>query len=321
MFLSPLDQKEDSVVKNRDRYVGGSDVPTILGINKYKTQYELALEKTGIKPSEFKGNEYTSYGNALEPQIREFINIANDMHFVVDSKVDEERHIRSNVDGVDWESKTLLEIKTHGKNPNLHVYKAQMQLYMWHLGLEEGWLAMYARPDNFDCEFDKANLQIEIVPRDDKFIQEILDSIETFWIRCEYLKANPEMGRQEYYLNGTDVDLALAKLNKVSPKIIELKAKIKELETTEKAIKDTLYQKMYENDIKKIETLTMTATLVRPTKAKKLDSKALKENYPELFDLFSKEIERKGYVMLKEKEGKANGQKANVSPTNGLFKR
>lgn len=65
-------QKQDvNVTENRNLYVGGSDVPTILGINKYKTQYELALEKTGIQPSEFTGNEYTEYGNKLEPQIRE----------------------------------------------------------------------------------------------------------------------------------------------------------------------------------------------------------------------------------------------------------
>ncbi|MDK7119595.1 YqaJ viral recombinase family protein, partial [Streptococcus oralis] len=85
----------------RNIYVGGSDVPTILGINKYKSQFELAKEKTGIQPSQFTGNEYTAFGNALEPQIRDYINAINDTHFIVDTTVNEEKHIRSNVDGVD----------------------------------------------------------------------------------------------------------------------------------------------------------------------------------------------------------------------------
>ncbi|MDK8230763.1 YqaJ viral recombinase family protein, partial [Escherichia coli] len=65
-----LQKVDKNVTENRNIYVGGSDVPTILGINKYNSQFELAKEKTGIQPSQFTGNEYTAFGNALEPQIR-----------------------------------------------------------------------------------------------------------------------------------------------------------------------------------------------------------------------------------------------------------
>src|SRR5690606_30197781 len=116
------------------------------------------------------------YGNILEPQIRDYINAVNETGFVEKSLVSHKYNIRSNVDGYDEEYGLLLEIKTHGKNPTLKVYEAQMQLYMWHLDVEEGWLALYERPDNFDAEFDSERLDIRVIKRDDEYIKKILDA-------------------------------------------------------------------------------------------------------------------------------------------------
>src|SRR5690625_3925090 len=152
-MTSLLDRNEPNVTENRHLWVGGSDVPTILGINRYKTQYELAREKTGIVKSEFKGNEYTAFGHAMEPQIREYINLTTDYTFVETSTKDEENRIRANTDGVDHKAKTLLEIKTHGVNPTMEVYKAQMQIYMFVNDLDQALLALYQRPKDFNLEF------------------------------------------------------------------------------------------------------------------------------------------------------------------------
>lgn len=296
-------QKQDTnVTEKRNVYVGGSDVPTILGINKYKTQYELALEKTGIKPKEFTGNEYTAYGNQLEPQIRDYINAINQTHFIVDTAIDEGKKIRSNVDGVDYEYKVLLEIKTHGKNPNLKVYEAQMQLYMDQLDLDAGWLALYDRPDNFDTDFDSDRLEIKVIEKDPDFIKKIHDAIETFWIRCAYLKENPKMTETDFMTIGTDMDKAIAKLNQVAPQIISLKNQIKKLETIESEAKDLLYEKMTENDIKKIETPWLVVTRVLPTKSSRFDSKRFKAEHADLYEDYQIESERKGYVKFTERK-------------------
>jgi putative phage-type endonuclease len=53
---------------DRNSGIGGSDVATILGFNKYKTREELFLEKTG-RGVEFKGNKYTELGNKYEDSI------------------------------------------------------------------------------------------------------------------------------------------------------------------------------------------------------------------------------------------------------------
>lgn len=196
---SLLQRHEPNVTENRHLYVGGSDVPVILGLSQYKTQFELAREKTGITKSDFKGNEYTAYGHAMEPQIREYINLTTDYHFIETSTIDEKHNIRANTDGVDHEAKTLLEIKTHGAVPTIEVYKAQMQLYMYVNELEQGLLALYERPQDFNLEFDAERLDASIiVKRDDEYIERILKEIELFWQRCEWLSNNPGASEWDY---------------------------------------------------------------------------------------------------------------------------
>lgn len=290
---------ESNVVENRHMYVGGSDVPVILGISKYKTQFQLAKEKTGIEPSEFKGNEYTEYGNVLEPQIRDYINAINNTNFVPDTRIDREKGIRSNTDGYDAENQLILEIKTHGKTPDIKSYEAQMQLYMWHFGVKFGWLALYERPENFDIEFDADRLQIEVINRDDEYVQKILDAIETFWIRCEYLKDNPEMTEQEFMAIGqNEISIVAKQVEKLELQI----ASFKQLEEQYKAMKNKLYQLMEEYDIKKWETDRVVITRVLPGKRKSFDSTRFKKEHPELAQQYIKVSPTAGSIRIKLKE-------------------
>lgn len=300
MNLLPM-KNEPNVTEKRNLYVGGSDVATILGLNKYKTQFELAKEKVGIVKNEFKGNEYTEYGNILEPQIREYINAINETKFKPDTRIDNEKGIRSNTDGFDKENQLILEIKTHGKNPTLKVYEAQMQLYMYQFDVSYGWLALYERPDNFDAEFDPDRLKINLVKRDDEYIQKILDAIETFWIRCEYLKDNPEMTEQEYLSIGQN---ELAIVAKQIEKLELQLANFKEIEKQHKEMKKKLYDLMDEYDIKKWETDNIIITRKLPTTRTSVDTKRLKEECPEIFEAFTKVSKVSGSVVIKLKEAK-----------------
>ena len=60
-----------SVKENRDLYIGGSDIPKIMGISTFQTRWELLQEKAGLLENSFEGNSYTEYGNKMEPKIRE----------------------------------------------------------------------------------------------------------------------------------------------------------------------------------------------------------------------------------------------------------
>ena len=79
---------QDSVSIDRDKYIGGSDIPIIMSLSPYKSRYDLLLEKAGYKTDTFKGNKYTEYGNTMEAKIRDYINSYLDNKFV------EGKHIR-----------------------------------------------------------------------------------------------------------------------------------------------------------------------------------------------------------------------------------
>lgn len=192
-------KKDDvNVTEKRNVYIGGSDVPTLLGINKYKTEFELAQEKAGIVTRPFISNPYIQFGNRLEPHIRDYINTVNQLNFEVETYINEEKRIRSNVDGIDKKHKILLEVKTHGVQYKQNVYEAQMQLYMDQIGCDYGWLALYKRPKDMDIEFDKSNLVIKEIERDEEWIAEIHNKIKAFWYKLEKLKANPDMTKEEW---------------------------------------------------------------------------------------------------------------------------
>ncbi|WP_459253609.1 lambda-exonuclease family protein [Enterococcus hirae] len=66
MSKSTLDMSHQEWLEDRKRGIGGSDVATVLGLNKYKSPYQLWLEKTGqieLKDSE---SEPAYWGNVLE---------------------------------------------------------------------------------------------------------------------------------------------------------------------------------------------------------------------------------------------------------------
>jgi len=130
---------DPNVILNRHKYLGGSDIPIILGISSFKTRWDLLLEKAQIKESEFTGNAYTEYGNIMEPIIRDYTNKQYETNFEIKTFIDD--HYRSNVDGVN--ETTVLEIKTSGDPfKNLETYKSQLIFYMLQAKKEEGLLSV-----------------------------------------------------------------------------------------------------------------------------------------------------------------------------------
>lgn len=294
-----IEKADKNVTEKRTQYVGGSDVPVILGLSKYKTQFELAKEKAGIVQPDKSSNPYIQFGNKMEPLIRDYINTMNSLNFHPDTFIDKDDLIRSNVDDIDLENKILLEIKTHGTNPTEKVYEAQMQLYFHQTGCNYGWLAMYHRPKDFDLEFDRENLVIKEIERDQGYIEKILDSIETFWIRVEYLKEKPDMTEQEYYSIGNDIDKLVARVERFELQMLEFEEKAKLIKAKQKDFREQLYQKMEENDIKKIDTGDVVITRVLPTTRKSIDSTKLKKEKPDIYDQYLKESQINGSIRIK----------------------
>ena len=69
--LDSLEQGSEEWLKERSNGIGSSEVSVIMGLNPWKTPYELYHEKvTG--ESTFKGNEATDHGTKTEPEARKY---------------------------------------------------------------------------------------------------------------------------------------------------------------------------------------------------------------------------------------------------------
>lgn len=64
-------KNRESWLKNRRKYLGGSDAACILGLNPYKSNLELYREKIGlVEAPNLSGNEAVEYGTKAEEHIR-----------------------------------------------------------------------------------------------------------------------------------------------------------------------------------------------------------------------------------------------------------
>ena len=64
-------KNRESWLKNRTKYLGGSDAACILGLNPYRSNLDLYREKIGlVAPPDLSGNAAVEYGTKAEEHIR-----------------------------------------------------------------------------------------------------------------------------------------------------------------------------------------------------------------------------------------------------------
>lgn len=239
----------DTVRDERWRYIGGSDIAVIMGISPFKTRFQLLQEKAQIIEPDFKGNEYTEYGNVMEPKIRDYVNETLGRNFAPDVMMNGD--FRFNLDGLDKECCQVLEIKTtsqiHGKLEDYKVYLVQLLPYMRMAGAVEGYLAVYQRPDDFDEIFNPLLLTVYEVHIDDysDLLEEIDTQVEMFKRDLKKLRENPFITEEE--LQPTEV---VETANKVLVLEQQLES-MKQLEKELKSAKAELKRLMQENGVKK----------------------------------------------------------------------
>lgn len=239
-----------AVTIDRDKYIGGSDIPIIMGISQFKTRFDLLLEKAGLKENDFTGNEYTEYGNVMEPKIREYVNKTFDKEFIEGKHINGD--IRVHTDGEDKDA--ILEIKTtsqvHEKLDDYKVYLVQLLFYMQETKKCFGYLAVYERPEDFNEEFDSKKLRTYRLDIEDykDLLDQINKAVDQFRIDLAKVKENPFITEEE--LMPTD-------LTELSNKVVALEkqlAKMKKVEEKSKELKAQLKAAMENNNIKKWET-------------------------------------------------------------------
>lgn len=301
---------QQDVKINRNEFIGGSDIPAILGISPFTTRFELARQKAGIYTSSFQGNVYTEYGAFMEGYIRDFVAdkfgtiFFEGVHYDYDTF---DIPCRCHTDG---ENNTeVLEIKTTSQvHENLSDYKAylvQLLFYMWISKKEYGILAVYSRPEDMSTEFDETRLQLFKVniKTYSEELAYILNEVTKFVTDVKKLKENP-------FLN--DLELKPMDIVQATESALMLEAELAHMKDLERQLKDTklhLKQLMEQHHIKKFETpngckLTLVEDTADTIETVTVFNEAeFASSHPKLFKKFSHQEEkikkgRSGYVKI-----------------------
>jgi putative phage-type endonuclease len=299
-----------SVTKDREKWIGGSDIPAVMGISPFKTRYDLLLEKAGLKEVEFVDNEYVRFGRMIEPKIRAYINDFLETTFKPNKKT--EGKIRYHSDGVN--ETTMIEIKStsqiHQEVNDYKIYLVQLLTGMKVNKLENGILAVYERPADFSEEFDPARLQIFYIKISDyqDLMKEIELAVDGFIRDVEKLQQAPFLTEQDLLATDENKNEIVELSNQVLAFENQLKA-YKELENQYKELKEKLFAAMYENSVKKWTTNNgVQITMVEPiesttTIVSEFDEKTFEKENKELYNKYLVEKEetksgKKGYVRI-----------------------
>lgn len=170
-------------IENRNGYIGGSDIGTIMGVNQWKSPYTLWAEKTGlIEVEDISDKDAVWFGVMEEDIIAKRFTMKTELkvkksNYAYECK--EYPYLRGHVDRIASKGKWGLEIKTtsswnktkydEGEIPESHYW--QCMFYMFLTGWDTWYLA--TKRDN--------RFYITKISRDDEAIERMLDACEDFW--------------------------------------------------------------------------------------------------------------------------------------------
>ena len=288
---------EFDVTEDRDKYIGGSDIPAILGISKFTTRWQLLLQKAGLEERSFAGNRFTEYGHIIEPQIRDYINLIYQTNYVPNRTIIGD--LRYHADGFNGEK--VLEVKStseiYSSVDSYKVYLVQLLKGMEMNGVEEGILAVYERPENLNPNFDPTRLQVFEVSMSkyQNLLNHINREIEKFLSDLNRLKENPLLSEQDFLPIGNGL---VALSNKIVQFETQLAA-MKEIEVQLKDAKKQLYHEMLKANVKSWTSpsgVKITRVDESPGKTKQvaeLDVETFKRECPATFERYCHMVEKK----------------------------
>ena len=278
--------------------IGGSDVATILGFNKYKSPYQLWLDKTGqIEIDASDPSEAAYWGNVFEKTVAEEFTkrtgakVRNDNHMYFHREYD---FLSANVDRQVVGENAILECKTasmflsdkwEGENiPDQYIF--QVQHYLNVLDKEYAYIAVLVGGQKF---------QWKRIERDQELIDIIQERLIAFWeVNVKQNVAPPIDGSQaatdflkERYANsqaGKEITLASS--------FDETISLLNEAKAAKKTVEETI--SLYENQIKlalgeEDAEIGITPTNLiywKPVTTNRLDTKMLQKEQPDIYEQY-----------------------------------
>lgn len=294
----------------RTNGIGGSDAGVILGLNKYKTPFELWLEKTGqVEPQEG-DSEAIYWGNQMENVVaKEFerrtgkkVRRSNFMYQHPDYPF-----IRGNVDRLVVGESAVLECKTASAylakewagDEVPASYLVQVQHYLGVTGREKGYIAVLIGGNRFVWK------EIE---RDEELINMIFEAEKNFWENNVLAGVAPELDgssaaekylAEKYAKSDPDKEIVLPKdFNAYLEEYFKIKENEKLIKDAKTEIENKLKAELKEAEIGRVGDYIVTW---KKQVQKRVDSKALREKFPDIHQQVIKETSFRKLAVKEEK--------------------
>lgn len=279
-------------LKYRTNGIGGSDVSIIAGINKYKSVYQLWLEKTKQATLGEDENDFTHFGTILEPIVRKEFTLRTGIkvrqkHMLLQSE--ENPFMFADLDGVIndngelciFEAKTASAYKREIWEDGVPAeYILQVQHYMAVTGAKRTYIAALVGGNAFFYH---------VIERDEEMICKIIAMEKEFWNRYvlggEEPPADGSEATTRYFnekfneSNGRTIvlpDMALSACEQYE----NLSNQIKELEIAKNALANQLKNYLGEAERGTVGEKTIAWKTVSK---KSLDTRRLKSESPDVY--------------------------------------
>lgn len=281
----------DEWLNMRSKGIGGSDVGAICGLSKYRSPYAVYLSKIGELPKEPESNA-AHFGTILEETVaREFTRqtgkkVKRNNKMLIHK---EYPFMLANLDRMVIGEKAFLECKTTSAyNSDLwegdkipEGYMLQIQHYMEVLNYDYCYIA---------CLIGGQRFVWKKILRDPELIKTMIAIEKDFWENHVLKRIPPELDGGEadaeilskLYPESKEEEIALPyAAAEMIAKYKELKDKKAELEEDLRNCENYLKDLLGENESGYIDDLKVTWKTI---KSNRVDSKILKEKYPEIYD-------------------------------------
>ena len=315
-----MNQESDAREKwleNRRTGIGGSDIGAIMGLSKFKTAYDVYLDKTG--QSEKVDNAAMHWGTILEDVVaKEYANVEGRKVQRVNQMLRHSEHdfCVANIDRavinpdiakiVRWKDGRLttdriLECKTAngfktkmwgeaGTDYVPESYLAQVQWYMFVTHAKLADLAVLIGGQDF---------RVYHIERDDALIEMMFDAANTFWTNLKNgIAPAPETvdaASKCWKQSNAEKTIAVDSLSADFDELAEINEQQKTLKQQEDAIKARIMTHMQDAESATINGITVCTWKTQTSR--RLDSKALKEAHPDLYKAFTKESTSRRFLI------------------------
>jgi len=234
-------------LEERRKGIGGSDMPAILGVDKYRSPYDVYLDKIGRGPV-IEVTKPMQRGTAMQPIISDIYAETTNrelMQYESIRKHEKIPYLLANVDGVIFADRGegILEIKC----PGLHVfgqcqreglpksYIIQLNHYLNVWGLHWGSIAVFNAEKWELIHFD--------VERDDELIEMMEERGKWFWMKV--VKREPP---EDLVVDAVDV-----KMPEYSGEVVQVESHPTVKDLWHKYTKDLIMAKALKEEVAEIE--------------------------------------------------------------------